>query len=356
MHRLRLTALLTALLTVSIQLAGWVGQAEPPAAIVYQAPAAFGNDLLIVDARRGLPAHLTRQPGDDFFPVWSPDGAYLVHFRLIENRYHLQLRDASGRDLGSLPLARGGLGYPAWTPDGTHITYSEERGGQSAIYSLPVECILTGIPCDPLMLAPYRAESLSWSPDQTRLAFVSNCENNCDLYLFTQATGTVVQLTRNGLYDVFPAWSPDGRWLVFMSSRRASFELYLLNPDCAAQPATCEDQLHPLTENRAFDGFPVWSPDGAQVVFSSDREGNFDLFEIEIACIGRASLPCESSARALTTSLESDISPAWSPDGAWIAYVTGNRLAVMPAAGGRVRYLAQGVQPNQALLWQPSPP
>jgi TolB protein len=353
MRFLRLTALLTALLTISVYLAGWVGQAEPPAAIVYQAPATFGNDLRMVDARRGLLTHLTRQAGDESFPAWSPDGSHLTYFALRDNRYHLQVIDSVGRLSGSLPLARGGLGYPAWSPDGEYIAYSEERNGQAAIYTIATDCLLTQPDCTPQRLADFRAEMLQWSPDGSQVVFMSNCDNNCDLYLLTLPTGAVVQLTSNGLYDAFPAWSPDGKQIVFMSSRRTSFELYLLDLPCADSPVNCEDNLQRLTDNRDFDGFPVWSPDGRQVLYSSQRDGDFNLYEVEVGCLDDNVLPCEQAARALTTTAASEISPAWSPAGEWIAFVSGNRLAVMPAAGGAIRYLVNGVQPNQALLWQP---
>ena len=352
----RLTSLSVAFWMISLMAARWLGTTIVPQAIVYQSPAPFGQDLKFLDTRLVLLANLTREVGDESFPAWSPDGSQLVYFSLQDNQYRLQARDAAGNLLGSLPLARGGLGYPAWSPDGRSIAYSEERDGHAAIYRLEVACLIHQAQCIPQKLTDYRAELLQWSPDGSQMVFMSNCENNCDLYLLNLSGRSVVQLTNNGLYDAFPSWSPDGNRIVFMSSRRTSFELYMLDLTCVASPGSCEDHLQRLTDNRDFDGFPVWSPDGQRILYSSQRDGNFNLYEMGTACLDEQPSTCEQSARALTTSPANDISAVWSPDGRWIAFVSDNRLAVMPAEGGPIRYLVDGVQPNQALLWRPTMP
>lgn len=352
----RLSSLFVAFWMVSVMSARWLGTTIASHSILYQSPAAFGHDLKLLDTRLSVLANFTRDIGDESFPAWSPDGSQLVYFSLQDNQYRLQARDIAGSPLGSLLLVRGGLGYPAWSPDGRSIAYSEERDGHAAIYLIDVTCLIYQADCIPEKLTDYRAELLQWSPDGSQMVFMSNCENNCDLYLLNLSSHSVVQLTNNGLYDAFPSWSPDGKRIVFMSSRRTSFELYLLDLTCASAPGTCEDNLQRLTDNRDFDGFPLWSPDGRRILYSSQRDGDFNLYELDTACLNEQPTSCEQTARALTSSPASDISPAWSPDGRWIAFVSDNRLAVMPAGGGPIRYLVDGVQPNQALLWQPTMP
>jgi TolB protein len=346
----RLVVLVSLIGFGAVGLAGWIGQAEPAAVILYQAAADQGNDLQLVDARRGLLGHLTRKAGDESFPAWSPDGRQVVYFARREGGYEMRLVDFTGRLLGQMPVQRGDLGYPAWSPDGRAIVYSDAPAGQAAIYRLESRCLPAPGTCQPEALVDTRGELLQWSPDGTQLVFVSDCENNCDVYLLSLASGQVTALTRSGLYDLFPAWSPDGKRIIFMSSRRISVELYLVSVDCV-QTGPCEDQLQPVTANLGFDGFPVWSPDGQWVVFSTDRDGGFNLYRVAVDCVERDD--CERRAQPLTQMPGDEISPAWSPDGEWIAFVADRRLAVMRAGGGPARYLMDGVQPNQTLLWQP---
>ncbi len=105
---------------------------------------------------------------------------------------------------------------------------------------------------------------------------------------------------------------------------------------------TCDRPTPPVMESplTAYDGFetePAFSPDGNQVVFVWSRDGaNSDIF---VRLIG-ADQPVQ-----LTNTPEQEFSPAWSPDGRWIAFLRGESenasLFVMPATGGSERKIAE---------------
>src|SRR5579872_3627357 len=63
-----------------------------------------------------------------------------------------------------------------------------------------------------------------------------------------------------------PALSPDGKWIAF------SYKGNLFKVSSAGGPAV------PLSINNAYNGYPVWSHDGRQIAFASDRYGDFDVF------------------------------------------------------------------------------
>ena len=101
-----------------------------------------------------------------------------------------------------------------------------------------------------------------------------------------------------------PAWSPDGRKLAFVSERDGNSEIYVMNVDGSAQEN--------LTEQPASDSHPSWSRDGRRIVFVSRRDGNAEIYVMNAD---------GSGLRNLTRTPSADRDPAWSPDGRAIAFV-----------------------------------
>src|SRR3990170_1357253 len=108
-----------------------------------------------------------------------------------------------------------------------------------------------------------------WSPDGSRIAFISVRDGNAEIYVM-QADGTLqTRLTSNAAGDFFGAWSPDGTQIPFLSPRDApsenpNNEIYVMNAAGSGQPR--------LTNDPASDGFPAWSPDGRHIAFTSNRD------------------------------------------------------------------------------------
>ena len=84
------------------------------------------------------------------------------------------------------------------------------------------------------------------------------------------AGSSLVNLTHNPKDDSQPAWSPDGKQIAFVSNRDGNDEIYLMNTDGSG--------LINLTHNSASDQSPSWTPDGKQITFTSDRGGYYDIF------------------------------------------------------------------------------
>ena len=83
------------------------------------------------------------------------------------------------------------------------------------------------------------------------------------------ADGTQVrQLTDNDAWEAFPTWSPDGTRIAFVSGRDGHPEVFVMNADGT--------QVRQPTDNDGVDGRPAWSPDGTRIAFSSpSSSGNY---------------------------------------------------------------------------------
>jgi len=122
--------------------------------------------------------------------------------------------------------------------------------------------------------------------------------------------------------DYDPVWSPDGASIVFTSDREGSADLYRVKPDGTG--------LERLTENPAYDDQAAFSPDGRQLVFVSTRNGGTaDLWTMDLQT---------RRAKALTSGAGGDFRPSWSPDAAWIAF-SSDRGSTLPFAHGRWEHL-----------------
>ncbi|MFQ5795298.1 MAG: TolB family protein [Candidatus Bipolaricaulia bacterium] len=71
----------------------------------------------------------------------------------------------------------------------------------------------------------------AWSPDGTRVAFVSNRDGNLEIYIVDMQSGAVNRLTNNESNEIAPTWSPDGTQIIFSSDRTDNWELYVMDAD-----------------------------------------------------------------------------------------------------------------------------
>ena len=151
-----------------------------------------------------------------------------------------------------------------------------------------------------------------------KIAFVRNSD------IFTiNADGTNQRnITNNAARNSSPNWSPDGVKIVFSTDRDGNNEIYRLN---------AEDDINPtrLTTNTASDTSPYYSPDSSTIVFVSSRDGNSEIYKMNAN---------GSNQVRLTTNTLNDFAPAFSPDGQKIIYVvsapmSGMKLFTMNADG-----------------------
>lgn len=176
----------------------------------------------------------------------------------------------------------------------------------------------------------------SLSPDRQRILFhryVSDFE--ADLYVVNVDGTGLRQLTHGGAWNEAgpQAWSPDGSKIVFSRSHFPADDageigdIYVMNADGS--------QLLRLThDDDAFDYIPAWSPNGALIAFSRY------LTEEDVTHIYRMDATDGSGVAEL---IHEGYGPAWSPDGSRIAYISGgSAVAVVGSDGSGLALLHLG--------------
>lgn len=114
--------------------------------------------------------------------------------------------------------------------------------------------------------------SHAWSPDGTKLAYVSFERGNSAVYIQNLTTGSRELISSFRGINSSPAFSPDGRKLALSLSRAGNPDIYVI--DIASK------QLNQLTNNFAIDTEPRWSPDGSTLYFTSDRSGRPQIYKM----------------------------------------------------------------------------
>ena len=188
--------------------------------------------------------------------------------------------------------------------------------------------------------------SPAWSPDGTRVAFVTSREHDYDIYSMSADGSDQRNLTRSYAYDSEPTWSPDGAKIAFISFRAEGAGIYVMNADGSDQKLLADDIGYPSG--------PTWSPDGARIAFQTyyyDFETSTD--ETGIWVVNAA----DTDAHGVTKS-STDFNPAWSPDGTKIAFdrrVTFQDadIFVMNADGSDAKPLTNDVAPDIQPAWSP---
>jgi Tol biopolymer transport system component/serine/threonine protein kinase/formylglycine-generating enzyme required for sulfatase activity len=135
------------------------------------------------------------------------------------------------------------------------------------------------------------------------IAFVSERDGNREIYVMSADGTSPRRLTNNRANDRDPAWSPDGMRIAFYSDREGNADIYVMGADGGG--------LRNLTNHPANDYHPSWSPDGARLAFNSDRGGSSDIYVINADGSGLA---------RLTTPGTGNGGQAWSPDGTRIVF------------------------------------
>ena len=204
--------------------------------------------------------------------------------------------------------------------------------------------------------------ALAWSPDGSRIAFTRvvpehtrvRSRDGLEVFVMNADGSGETRLTNSNTADYEMAWSPDGSRIAFISARHDHLgDLFVMNADGSGQTFIAGPARH-----------PAWSPNGDRIAFTGLPSDFTPESYIHV-------VNADGSGETLLTETESDaeiqnFTPYWSPDGSRIAYVSNSgdqrRLFVMNADGSDKTQLADGAvttprlggdDPAVPLAWSP---
>ena len=230
-------------------------------------------------------------------------GIFSTHIAYVIKQgkhYELQVADADGQGVQTVLKSNEPLISPAWSPDGSKLAYVSFENKKPVIY---VQNMLTGAR---RVLANFKGSNSApaWSPDGSKIALVLTRDNGSQLYIMNADGSGLKRLTFGGGIDTEPDWSPDGRSLLFTSDRGGSPQIY--------QIPVSGGSARRMTFDGNYNVSPNWSPDGKRFAFVQRSEGRFRIAVMDIA----------SGQVQVLTDTNLDESPSFAANGKMIVYAT----------------------------------
>lgn len=262
-----------------------------------------GRTVIMLQAGEST-RRLLGYPNEDVFsPVYSPSG-HILFIRSSQGKDELW---AAPFSLSSLTLT--GESFPVATAqhrvslsmDGTMVYRSVEAGTQRQLVWVDRTGQVTGT----IGQTQEGMAGAALSPDESHVAVGAFVRGDWDIWVHDIQRGTKVRLTFDPFFDRFPTWSPDGTEVAYTSNRNGNTDIFKKRADGIGS-------IESLVTGPKFNAYPGWSHDGRYLVYSSDAKGINDIWKM--------SLEGNQERSPLMETQHFERSPALSPDGRYVAY------------------------------------
>jgi len=174
----------------------------------------------------------------------------------------------------------------------------------------------------------------------TRVAFVTTQSGNKEIAIMDWDGHNLLQLTRNRSINLNPDISPDGHEIIFTSYKQGNPDLYKRLISSTAEV--------PLSRRKGLNITGSWSPDGSRIALALSKDGDSEIYTIS---------KDGTHPQRLTVNPAIEVSPTWSPDGKQIAFVSDRlgkpQIFIMNADGGNVHRLTTAGSYNVNPRWSP---
>jgi len=257
-------------------------------------------------------------------PRVSPDGRRVAFFSDRHDYTRIIISDTAGKELrriggehslgSSFESFRPMNGAIAWSPDGKQLAFIAKNGGKDEARIVDAA---NGKALRSVRPPLSSISGLDWSKDGKKLTFIGISYGQTDLYLYDLTSDELAVLVDTYESKDSPRFSPDGNKIIFSTTDTAG--LYS-GPFSGVRRSTSDIAVYDigdggyylLTQTEWNDRQPVFSPDGTQFVFVSDRNGVDNLYIDSVDNPGRP--------RPLTDYAGKCANPDWAADGSAIVF------------------------------------
>ncbi|MCY4226531.1 MAG: Tol-Pal system beta propeller repeat protein TolB [Gammaproteobacteria bacterium] len=251
--------------------------------------------------------------------------------------YRLQIADSDGWNPKTILESPYAILSPSWSPDASRIAYVSLEDNKTRIF---IQNVWTGERTavnefEGLNTAP------SWSPDGRKLALTLSRDGNPEIYVYDIATKLAKRITRHTAIDTEATWSPDGDTLIFTSGRAGRPHIYSV-PAHGGQPTR-------LTRDGSYNAGPTFSLDGQHIAMITNQGNGY---KIGLYSVGDGS----GTVTELSTAGEEEF-VRFSPSGDMLVFATtvGNqsRLSTISVNGQVQRFLKYEDGAYREPTWSP---
>ncbi len=326
--------------------------------VVYASPVDGNWDLYLQAVGAGSAVNLTSDSADDDTqPALSPDGRR-VAFRSERDGGGVFVLDREGPSGDSVQRITERGFNPAWSPTGAEIVVATEGVLESPfrrerLSELHIVVLSSGATH---LLTSGDAVQPAWSPDGNRIAYwgIDVGTGRSDIWTIPTSGGEAVRATDDEATDWSPTWSSDGQYLYFASDRSGSMDIWRIRID--EESGQVVGDAEPVTSAGT-----VWS---SHPSFARDDSGRMVYVESHRQTKIRG-VPLNSSrgtaggdVATVIASARNALMPEPSPDGRWVAFVTGEGqqedLYVVRTDGSELKQLTNDLARDQMPRWSPN--
>jgi Tol biopolymer transport system component len=254
------------------------GEADPSAGpwIAFEKSLDGNDDIWLVPAAGGPERRLTRHQAKDALPRWSPDGRTLLFSSTRSGLWQLWEVSASGGEPRRVRTSSSREWQADLAPDGRRIAFLSNASGAQALW---IADTASG-PARELLRHGDHAilGNPDWSPDGRRLVISSNGRlPGHKVYVVDAATGEQRRVSPADWGACEPRFGPDGRRVAYVRRRRATRD----------RSAIAEHDLETgrdrtLVDWPALNYDPAWSPDGTELAFASNLDGEYAIYRVRL--------------------------------------------------------------------------